>query len=668
MKKYIILSVCLLSLTYAFTFSEPNAFNPEGKFAMRHINNTDYTRAESIHSYDVRHYQLNLNVPMTSGAYSGLERIRLVARVANFDTFNLNMVNLVCDSVKRAGINLTFLTNSGKLKITLDRPFNIGETCKVEIFYHRNSGLSNLGVYYFLPYGTEVLAYIMYTATEPIDSRYWFPCYDENWDKAEEGCEINVTVPDSFTVCSNGLLDSVRTSGGWKTFYWCERYPIATYLMTFTSSIYCTWSHWIHPTPGESIEIKYYVWRADSARSVSAFQNVIDMLQFFSASDMYGQYPFEKYGMNAVYPFIAGGMENQTMTMIHRSWLNGDDDGIAHELSHMWYGDKVTCFSWANIWLNEGFATYSDALYMKHQSGQATFINMMNSRAQSYFTSDNSWRHPVYNPPITPDSLFNWGNTYCKGSWVQHMLRYIEGDTTNTSGIFFQTMRIYGDSFQYGNATTEDYCRIHEHMTGLNLDWFFNEWIYQAGYPKYYYSWCSEPSPTPNQYQVITQISQNNGNLAPAVFHMPLQIKFIASGLDTTVTIPITTSPEIDTFLFLYSPTSMTIDPNSWVLKKTFLSIEELTVENCRRSFWQIYPNPGRGQIKISYNLPSGQNALISVYNHNGQVVRRFATNMDGYQIWDGKDELGKQVSSGVYFIKLTIPNKSYSEKIIFFR
>jgi aminopeptidase N len=658
MKKYIVISVCLLSLAYSFSLYEPNAYNPEGKFVMRHINNSDYTRTESTHSYDVRYYQLNLNVPMTSGAYSGLERIKLVARVANFDTFNLNMVNLVCDSVKRAGTNLTFLANSNRLKITLDRLFSIGETCLVEIFYHRNSGVSNLGVYYY-PRGTNPA--IMYTTTEPIDSRYWFPCYDENWDKAEEGCEINVTVPDSFTVCSNGLLDSVRTAAGLKTFYWREHHPISTYLMTFTASIYATYSHWYHPTLSESIEVKYYMWRNDSSRSVSAFAHVIDMMQFFSSNNMYGPYPFEKYGMNAVSPFQWGGMENQTMTMIHRQWLYGDDDGIAHEMSHMWYGDKVTCFSWANIWLNEGFATYSDALYMRHLQGQTSFVSMMNQRAQDYFQEDLSSRLPLYNPPI--NNLFTWGHTYCKASWVQHMLRYLEGDTTNTNGIFFQTMRVYGDSFHYGNATTDDYRRIHEHMTGLNLGWFFNEWVYQAGYPKYYYNWTAEN--LSGQYRVITRISQNNGVNAPVVFHMPLQIKFIASGLDTTVTIPITTSPEIDTFLFLYSPTSMTIDPNSWVLKKTFLGIEELTVENGHRSFWQIYPNPGRGQIKISYNLDNTPDASISIFNRSGQMIKRLTLPNRNYLFWDCTDGQGKKVSSGIYFIKLNLTSKTLAQKVV---
>lgn len=661
MIKYMVNVVCLITLAYSY-IPNVNSFNyfPEGKFI---VNPTDCSRAETTHSYDVRHYQLNMNIPMTSGAYSVKERIKLVPHQSNFDTFNLHFVNLVCDSVKRAGNHLTFLANNNRLKISLDRQFCIGETCIVEIYYRRNSGLSNLGVYYY-PRGTNPA--IMYTTTEPVDSRYWFPCYDENWDKAEQGCEIYITVPDSFTVCSNGLLDSVRISNGWKTFYWNHRYPISTYLMTFTVSIYSTWSHWYRPSPAESIEVKYYIWQVDSSRSVSAFQNVLDMMQFFSSDNMYGPYPFEKYGMNAVSPFIWGGMENQTMTMIHRNWLSGYDSGISHELAHMWWGDMVTCFTWANIWLNEGFATYSDALYSKHQSGQSAFNSIMNSRANSYFQEDQTSRLPLYDPPI--NNLFTWGHTYCKASWIQHMLRYIEGDTTNTNGIFFQVLRTFGDSFAYKNASSEDYKRIHEQVTGLELDWFFNEWVYQAGYPKYCYNWSVEPTAMTEQYRVIVRISQNNGANAPAVFHMPLQIRFTTSGFDTIVVMPITTSPKTDTFFVSFSPTAMTIDPFNWILKRTYLSIEEVAGANFSKPLYRIYPNPFRGQIKLDYNLSLGQTMDVVIYNRTGQLVRCYNVspqNKNNYLIWDGRDNQNTKVGAGVYFVKLSSGHKTYTEKIV---
>jgi aminopeptidase N len=617
-------------------------------------------KAESSHSFDVRHYKLQLQIPMTSGEYFAQATIKLVANENNFDTFNLHFVNLVCDSVKRLNYNLPFEADNGRLKITLDRTFTIGETIYVDIFYRRNPNTANRGVYYY-PRGTYPA--IIYTTTQPYDSRYWFPCFDENWDKADEGCCIYVTVPDSFVVCSNGLLDSVRSSGGYKTYFWRERYPIATYLMTFTSSIYATYSHWFSVCPRESIEIKYYIWRVDSARSHQAFQNVLDMMSFFVSR--FGRYPFEKYGMNAVYPFIWGGMENQTMTMIHRSWLNGNDVGIAHELAHMWFGDKVTCFGWENIWLNEGFATYSDALYMHHQQGENYFRNLMNSRANSYFSEDNSMRFPIYNPPSS--QLFSWGHIYCKGSWVLHMLRYILGDTIfDAPGTFFYGLNVYLDSFGYKNASTEDFKRILEQVSGKDLDWFFQEWVYGAGYPKYYYSWQTENTSQPNTYRVITRIAQNNGSLAPSVFHMPLQIKFTSSNAETLLVVDINNNPEIDTFELSFVPSNMVIDPANWILKRSYLGIEEQSNTANYYSPIKLYQNPARRAIILSTNNLRLEKLKISLYNHLGQLLNTYEigpTNNNRLIVFE-TDYSGKSLLSGFYFLKLDLPLQSLVYKV----
>lgn len=667
MKKFLFFFIWIIGLSYGYQI-EPDKliFFPEHKFIInphRYENFMNSIRAESSHSFDVRHYQLNLTIPMTSGAYSCRERIKILPKQANFDSFSLDFVNLVCDSVKRMGNNLIFSTNNNRLTITLDRPFNIDETCHVDIYFQRNAGLSNLGVYYY-PRGNYPA--IMYTTTEPIDSRYWFACFDENWDKAEDGCEIYITVPDSFTACSNGLLDSVRVHNGWKTFFWRHNYPISTYLMTFTVSIYSTWSHWYRVSANDSFEIKYYIWRVDSSRSHTAFQNVLDMIEFFADTNMYGAYPFEKYGMNAVYPFQWGGMENQTLTMIHRSWLNGNDNGIAHELAHMWWGDMITCFTWREIWLNEGFATYSDALYLRHQAGHNQFINTMLSRANSYFQEDQTYRVSLYNQPI--NNLFTWGHTYCKASWVQHMLRYIVGDTTNTPGNFFRAMRVYRDSFQYGNASTEDYKRIHEQVSGLDLDWFFEEWIYQAGYPKYYYNWSSNLDTTINQYRVITRINQNNGSLAPAIFHMPLQVRLSGNNLDTLLTIQINNNPQIDTFVLTANPTNMVIDPYNWVLKRTYLGIEEVCSDNSSQPLYKIYPNPFQNQIKIDFNDKVNQKVSVFIYNQAGCLVRIFQkqiTNKNNVLVWDSKNQQDQVLGPGVYFIRLESEHKTFMEKVV---
>jgi aminopeptidase N len=277
-----------------------------------------------------------------------------------------------------------------------------------------------------------------------------------------------------------------------------------------------------------------YVWPEDSADAVNSFQNTVDMMDFFSDSARYGRYPFEKYGHVEAYPFPWGGMENQTMTMVHQSWVvYGSDNGIAHELSHMWWGDMVTCLDWRNIWLNEGFATYSDEQYTYHQRGRAAFLTQIQGRAQDYFDEEALDAHPIYDPPY-PDHLFDWGHSYCKGAWVQHMLRYVEGDTVWAQpGVFFRALRAYGDSFRYKNANTEDYKRIHEQVTGLELDWFFDEWVYDDWYPTYSLGWQGRQ--TVDGWEVVLDVAQNNHSGAPAVFHMPVEVRVNWSGGNQTL-------------------------------------------------------------------------------------------------------------------------------------
>ena len=662
MARTLVISALLMVLVGSAGAYTPR--NPEGKFLTPRQIQALSMPADSVHSYDVRFYRLDLNLAMTSGAMTAHERVSLTSRVANLDTFSLNMVSLVCDSVKRGPTSLTFTTPANWLTITLNSTMHNGDSTDLDIFYHRNAGTANTGFYWYSRGSTGVAA-LCYSTTEPSDSRYWFPCWDEPWDKANRGCQINVTVPDTFLACCNGLLDSttVNASAHTKTFWWTERYPISTYLMAFSASRYSTWKQRWARAPGDTIDVKYYIWTTDSTRSVSAFANVPDMLSFFNRPDVYGPYPFEKYGMDAVSPFQWGGMENQTMTMINRSWLSGDDEGIAHELSHQWWGDMVTCFTWPNIWLNEGFATYSEALYIEHQQGHAAFISDLNSFANSFFSSDTSYRFPVYNPPSA--YLFDWGTIYCKGAWVQHMLRYVEHDTSSTHGVFFQALRAYGDSLKYGNASTADYQRIHEHFFGDTLNWFFNEWIYLAGYPRYRVNWYGVSQP-PN-WRIVVDISQSNGSGAPPVFHMPVEILFHLNGKDTLVHYPISTSPQHNEFVVSAQPTGAVFDPYTWILKKVTLTsgVEQdpsAPLVHCLL-LEQNAPNPFGRETEISYGLPNDGHARLAVYDVLGHRVRTLLEGEEKagmYRItWDGCDDRGKSLPGGVYFCRFESDGKS---------
>lgn len=279
----------LILLSASATIAQP--FH-EGKYVTAPC--PPFVPGDSTHGFDVRFYRVDLDLPMTSGAMTARVRIDLTPRRDNFDTFSLHMVNLVCDSIRRAGNACTFTSGSGLLHIGLDTSFASGESLTVDIYYHRDAGVQNRGFYYHAR-GTQGIPHaICYSTTEPADARYWLPCFDEPWDKAERGCAINVTAPDSMSACANGLLDSVTTSAGTRTCWWRHNYPISTYLMVFSASRWASFKQWFETSPGESAYVQNFIWPEDSVDAVDAFSDVVDMMYFFSDTARYGPYPFEK--------------------------------------------------------------------------------------------------------------------------------------------------------------------------------------------------------------------------------------------------------------------------------------------------------------------------------------------------------------------------------------
>jgi len=615
--------------------------------------------AESSHAFDVRKYEISVRTAITSGACTAQARITLTSRMPGLDSLALMMDSLICDSVKHNGVLLQFQRPTGWLVFRLETPLPQGESTQVEVFYRRRSGIPNRG-YFYIARGTYSPQ--CYTVAAPYDARFWFPCYDEPFDKAEQGCCLNITVPDSFSVCANGLLDSVQqdTALHTKTFFWKHRFPISTYLIVFAASRWSEYVQYYHQGLPDSVKVRTFFWIEDSSYVYSLLRNLPDMLTFYCDTAMFGPYPFERYGQVFVTGFQYGGMENQTLTMLALFLIN--ESTVSHELSHMWWGDMVTCVDYRNVWLNEGFATYWDALYSERRSGHSSFLSIMTSRAQSYFSEDAGHRFATYDPALA--DVYAWGTIYCKGSWLQHMLRYIEGDTTAQHGVFFRALRAYGDSFKYGSASSQDYERIHEQATGLNLDWFFNEWLYQAGYPQYRFAWSAEA--TGPFYRVITNLSQNNGNLAPPVFHMPVQLLFRTvhpDTLESLAVLQVHTSPQADTFLVSFQPESIRFDPGKWLLKKvTMAGIAEAGAPNAGCGLRIDGPTPGRDRVWFDCQLP--EPGALLIYDRSGRRVA-------GYRLAAGETRLDwncADLPAGVYLARLAAagrPTQAASLKLV---
>jgi aminopeptidase N len=316
------------------------------------------------------------------------------------------------------------------------------------------------------------------TLSEPFGSYNWWPCIDDLSDKFTAA--ISLTVPPGMLGASNGSLLNVSTGAdGWKTYHWQELYPIANYLISANVTNYAEFSSSYKSLDGKTdMPIRYYVYPEDQQQAMLNFQRVPEMIQTFAK--MVGEYPFlnEKYGMVS-FPF-PGGMEHQTLTSIwdlSAGSTDANDLLFAHELAHQWFGDDVTCATWNDIWLNEGFATYFEVLWLIHADG------VDEGQLMSEFFDDGKYDGVLRGSVYMRDGANPFSDAaaiYTKGAWVLHMLKYVIGPDR-----FFPALRAYRQSHSYSNASTRGLMISCEKIYGKPLDWFFDQWVYTTKRPIY---------------------------------------------------------------------------------------------------------------------------------------------------------------------------------------
>jgi aminopeptidase N len=515
---------------------------------------------DTLLDYTMDDYKLYLFLPMYNDSIYGRAAISMCTNVGRVNVFSLNCEGLVVDSVFKLGAPITFNQSGGILNLDINQ--NAAGCFNLDIFYRGGNFVRGFNYY---PQGSGQPHTMAYTMSEPQDARYWMPCIDEPFAKATYGCEFHVSVPDSFKVAANGFLVDTTRSGDTLTWFWKEENRIATYLMSFAVSNFAFWSDTAYPADGDTIPLNYFVWPEDSVQATAVFDSVPVMLDCFT--EKFGPYPFVKYGMAAAYPFAYGGMEHQDMTTIHRSWItNNSQRGIAHELAHMWWGDEVTCGYWADIWLNEGFASYSEAIYDEYKSGRSPGIYMQ----QRFWKALYAQGYPIYNPPA--ESLFSWSMEYAKGAWVLHSLRWVMGDAT-----FFPMLRAYSDSFEYKNAVTSEFQRIAEQHYGLPLQWYFDQWVYRAGHPTYTTVVYYKTHPDSNSAQVKIKQTSTTGEL----YTMPLALACSTSaGIDSTIVVWNDLAVQEFQVYDDQPVLGVKLDPDNWVLKEVYDSLPELSFLN----------------------------------------------------------------------------------------
>ena len=337
-------------------------------------------------NYDVSHYRIELHIDPAEKQLSGTVTMTAKAMVNDFATVALDLDSNM--TVVGVGGSAAGHSHSGNLlEVELAQPIPKDTLFTIQVAYHGQPASSGLGTFGFDSHGDPSTP-IIWTLSEPYGARAWWPCKDTPGDKADS-VDMIVTVPADLTAASNGILLSTIDNGdGTRTFHWHEGYPITTYLVSLAISNYATWSEWFRYPPDDSMEVLYYVYPEDSTWIRSELTQTLDMLAYFH--DIFGPYPFlsEKYGI-AQFPW-RGGMEHQTITSQGRfgTMLT------VHELAHQWWGDKITNASWHEIWLNEGFASYAEALYFEHTQGKEYYHTYMG-------WMDRDYPYPIYVDDIT---------------------------------------------------------------------------------------------------------------------------------------------------------------------------------------------------------------------------------------------------------------------------
>lgn len=623
--------------------AEKEAYRYEGKSRALPLSSADST-------IDITYYKLNLQVTVSPGFLHGVVTVHARSTVTQLTAISLDLSStMTVDSVMSEGAALRFIQHPTTVFIELNRSYGYGEMVVLDVYYRGIPASTGFGSFEF---GSHPGGPWVWTLSEPYGARDWWPCKDHPLDKADS-VDIWVRCRSDLKVASNGkLLRIVDHPDSTHTYQWAERYPIATYLVFISLTNYAEFTDWFHYTVSDSMPILHYVLPEHLPSARDSFRVVPEMLRIFS--ETFGLYPFinEKYGHAE---FGRGGaMEHQTMTSLIRAAFT--ELVLAHELAHQWFGDFITCASWRHLWLNEGFASYAEALYNERRYGPEHYRQSIREAMALAKTG----RGPVIkNDTSDIRSLFDQRTVYRKGSSILHMLRHVLGDS-----LFFLSLRAYTSDprLRYGVATTEDFQDVCERVAGRSLDWFFQEWLYGENYPRYAYTWSATPDTNAHWLVTIT-INQTTETLHPSFFVMPIDVRLSNTSRDTTVTLFNHQNPQTFSVRLAFRPERVELDPEEWILRDILPSIGGDGVPTSFRLL-QNYPNPFNEKTTIAYEIPNRTHVSLAIYDLLGRTVAMLVNSIEepGYKSvqFNAADN-----ASGVYVCRLQAAGFTATRKLL---
>jgi aminopeptidase N len=653
-----LISFAFLVLATTFSFAHQGGFckyhsgtKPQGQPA----NGTPHQYLES--QYDVKFHHLDLEVGISNKSIRG--SVRTVAEVtstAGMDTFAFELhQNLTIDSVVYAGQRLIMRNTGAERRAILPSSIPAGQQVDLKIFYRGTPPTSAQGA---IGDGFSNAASgrwnnrATWSLSQPYSAYEWWPCKQSLGDKIDSTWFF-ITTANTNKAGSNGVLERiVPLSGNRSRYEWKSRHPICYYLVSLAVAEYVDYSFKVKlPGVQDSVLVQNYVY--NNPQTLPTFKPEIDrtkdMLILFS--DLFGIYPYayEKYG-HAMAPF-SGGMEHQTM-----STMGFFDFGlIAHELGHQWFGDYVTCASWKDLFINEGFASYSEYLaeeFLNSPQAARTLMNNVHSNVLSQL-GGSVW------VPDTSDvnRLFSSRLSYDKGSAIIHTLRY----ELNNDSIFFLSLRNFLQ--QYGNnvALGIDLKDVVESTSGLNLSDFFNQWYFGEGYPIYRVQYNYD-----NRHLVM-KVTQTTSALVTPLFKSDVDFTLRrVGGRDTIVRLYVDQNIKTFEIPLDTSITTVIVDPNNWILNTTngvsrdtslkYTSPTTSIKEELEQKL-SLYPIPASNQLFVINESSTNAELFLEIFDQNGKLIFNESTENTMHKINTSS------LPNGLYLIKLSIQGGTYVTK-----
>lgn len=581
-------------------------------------------------NYDLKYHRIEIQVDPSQSFISGEVTTYFVAKndmsQITFDLAN----NMTVSQVIKNGIPLSFVQNTDdEVVITLPSTQLQGVLDSLSITYSGNPISSGFGAFEQTTHNGDP---IVWTLSEPYGAKAWWPCKQDLNDKIDS-VDILLTTPrfnpdnEEYIAVANGVEQSQTIVGSDKITHYKHKHPIPAYLIAFAVSNYEVYSHSV-ANNGNPFDIVNYVYPENVSSAQADTPITVDLMNFFS--ERFGEYPFsdEKYG-HAQFGW-GGGMEHTTVSFMG----NFNSDLIAHELAHQWFGNKVTCGSWKDIWLNEGFATYLSGLVYEEFEGNTQFISWKAQRNASITSQPNGAVYLSDTDTLSVSRIFSNRLSYNKGAMVLHMLRKKLGDTTFFLGL--QNYLNHPDlAFDY--AKTEDFIAVMESTSNQDLTEFFNDWIYNQGYPTY------TLNIEQNASNVQIDIEQSQSHSSVDFFEALVPIRIIGTqGEQMDLILNNTTNNQTFNETVNFTIENVLFDPESDLISKNntvLLSVDDVSSE----VEMLLYPNPTTSILTIK-KPDNIEVESIHVYNDLGQLLLS--------SDWTDKLNLST-LPTGVLFIQL---------------